>query len=123
MPKISRFLPLILLFSLLALVAGLWAGLLRLGWLLPGLQSSLPGTHGPLMVSGFLGSLIAVERVVALQKRWMFAAPLLTGLGWVVSLAFPRIAIGPLLITLGSVGTVAIPVSYTHLTLPTNREV
>ena len=60
------------------------------------------------MVSGLLGSLIAVERVVVLKKRWMFAAPLLTGLGWVVSLAFPRIAIGPLLITLGSLGTVVI---------------
>ena len=108
MPKISRFLPPVLLFSLLALLAGLWAGLLRIGWMLPGLQSSLPASHGPLMVSGFLGSLIAVERVVALKKRWMFAAPLLTGLGWVVSLAFPRIAIGPLLITLGSLGTVVI---------------
>ena len=60
------------------------------------------------MVSGFLGTVIALERVVALKKGWMYAAPLLTGLGWVVSLAFPKTGLGPLLTTLGSLGLVAI---------------
>jgi hypothetical protein len=108
MPKASPLLPLVLLLSLLALLAGLWAGLLRLGWVLPGGQSDLPFAHGPLMVSGFLGSLIAVERVVALRQRWMYAAPFLTGVGWVLSLAFPGLSIGAWSITLGSLGTVAI---------------
>lgn len=108
MQKISPFLPPVLLLSLLALLVGLWAGLLRLGWLLPVIRSALPLDHGPLMVSGFLGSLIAVERVVALNRRWMFAAPLLTGLGWVIGLALPGMIAGPLLITLGSLVTVLI---------------
>jgi hypothetical protein len=108
MQKVSPPLPLVLIFSLLALLAGLWAGLLRLGWLLPGLRIDLATMHGPLMISGFLGTLIAVERVVALRRRWMFAAPLLTGLGWLASLVFPGVAVGPLFITLGSLGTVII---------------
>lgn len=49
-----------------ALLAGLWAGLLRLGWAWPVLRPLLPSLHGPLMVSGFLGTLICLERAVAL---------------------------------------------------------
>ncbi|HEX7394678.1 MAG TPA: hypothetical protein VF313_07090 [Anaerolineaceae bacterium] len=108
MQKVSPILPIVLLLSLLALLAGLWAGLLRLGWQLPDLQINLPPAHGPLMVSGFLGTVIALERVVALKKGWMYTAPLLTGLGWVFSLALPGTAIGTLLITLGSLGLVII---------------
>jgi hypothetical protein len=37
--------------------------------------------HGPLMVSGFLGAVIALERAVALGRLWAFAAPLAAGLG------------------------------------------
>ena len=91
-----------LLLALAALLAGLWAGLFRLGWAIPALSGSLIEYHGALMVSGFLGTLITLERVVALRRRWMFAAPLLTGAGWVASLLFPAIALGPALITLGS---------------------
>ena len=59
---------LIMPFVVLALLAALWAGLLRLGWRLPPLQPQLAGAHGPLMVVGFLGTLIALERAVALRK-------------------------------------------------------
>src|SRR3972149_6584847 len=41
----------------------------------------LPLAHGPLMVSGFLGTLIALERAVALRARWTYIGPLLTSLG------------------------------------------
>ena len=37
--------------------------------------------HGPLMVSGFLGTLISLERAVGLGKRWAYTAPGLAGLG------------------------------------------
>lgn len=97
-----------LILSILALLAGLWAGLLRLGWSLPALPQSLPMQHGPLMISGFLGTLIALERVAALRRRWMFGAPLLSGLGWIASLALPGSLAGPLLITLGSLLATAI---------------
>lgn len=108
MKKSFILLPVVLLLAILALLAGLWAGLLRMGWALPDIRINLSLAHGPLMVSGFLATVIALERVVALKKVWMYAAPLLTGLGWIFSLAFPNTGIGPLLITLGSLGLVVI---------------
>jgi hypothetical protein len=53
----------------------MWAGLVRLGWNLPPLIPTLSRTHGPLMISGFLGTLINLERVIALNRKWMYAAP------------------------------------------------
>ena len=114
--------PLILL-AVLALLAGLWAGLLRMAWQLPLLQPTLPMSHGPLMVSGFLGTLIALERAVGLTalggRRWTYAGPLLTGLGAVLLLASVRGLPGPLLITAGSLVLVAamIAVLRIHATL------
>src|SRR5512145_1906340 len=72
-----RFLPFILL-AILALLFALWAGLLRLGWTLPTFDN-LALLHGPLMVSGFLGVLIPLERAVAIRQKWMFAVPLIVG--------------------------------------------
>lgn len=48
------------------MLAGMWAGLVRLGWALPTVHLALPLAHGPLMVSGFLGTLISLERAMAL---------------------------------------------------------
>ena len=102
----KRLIPFLAL-ALLALLFALWAGLLRLGWALPSTYG-LALAHGPLMVSGFLGTLITLERAVALKQKWMYAAPLLTGLGWLASLLAPTQPFGPLLSTLGSLGGVAI---------------
>jgi len=101
----KRFLPFVA-FSLLALLAALWAGLVRLGWALPAFPSLVPA-HGPLMVCGFLGTLIPLERAVAIRRKWMFAAPVLTGLGWVTLLVSPN-PIGASLFTLGSLVALAI---------------
>ena len=60
----ARF-PLIAL-GMLALLTALWSGLVRLGWAWPLLWPTLFMAHGPLMVCGFLGTLIGVERAVAL---------------------------------------------------------
>ena len=87
--------------ALLSLLFGLWAALIRIGWDLPALQPSMANAHGPLMVSGFLGTLVCLERAVALSKRWAFTAPLLTGLGALIVL-FGWTDAGALLITLGS---------------------
>lgn len=59
----------------LALVVGVWSGLARVGWDLP-VAASLPGAHGPLMVVGFLGTLVGLERAVALGTPAAWAVPL-----------------------------------------------
>ncbi len=61
--------------GIFALLAGLWAGLIRAGWRLPPSLHDLPIAHGALMVSGFLGTLIGLERAVALGHRWTYLAP------------------------------------------------
>jgi hypothetical protein len=100
-------LPLLAL-GIFALLAGMWAGLLRLAWLIPPIVPTLAGVHGPLMVAGFLGTLISMERAVALGRRWAYAAPFFTALGATVLIVGVAPALGALLITLGSTGMVAI---------------
>jgi len=90
------------------LLAALWSGLLRLGLRWPTLQPTLPVAHGPLMVSGFLGTLIGLERAVALERRWTYIGPLVSALGAVLLIAGVSGWPGPLLITLGSLGLVAV---------------
>jgi hypothetical protein len=92
----------------LALLAALWAALMRVGWQLPPLPVPLAGLHGALMISGFLGTLVSLERAVALQRKWAYAAPLLAGLGGFALLIGLPPAIGRGLITLGSIGLVLI---------------
>ncbi len=94
--------------GMLALLAAMWAGLVRLGWGLPPLRPGLPIAHGPLMISGFLGTLISLERAVALERRWTYAAPLFTGLGALLLVVGVTGSPGPLLMTVGSLGLVAV---------------
>ncbi len=94
----------------LSLLAALWAGLLRLGWELPPIQPRLAGSHGSLMVSGFLGTLIAIERVVALGRRWGLLVPILSGSGALVLIVGLPLKLGAGLMTLGSAGMVFISV-------------
>jgi hypothetical protein len=110
MPGKMRFHRLLLFPALLALLLAAWAGLARMGWALPPFSAS---EHGPLMISGFLGTLIALERAVALSASfqrgaWAYAAPLLSMLGTAaLVVGAPRVlSIG--LIALGSLGLVAI---------------
>ena len=101
----------LLLLALVILLAALWAGLLRIGWAWPLLRPTLPMAHGPLMVGGFLGTLISLERAVALaameKGRWArftYLAPLSTALGSLLLLFGLNSPLAPLLITLGSLG-------------------
>lgn len=60
-----------------ALLAGLWTSLSRLGFQAEGVD---PLNHGPLMVGGFVGTIIALERAVALAKPWGYLSPALGAL-------------------------------------------
>src|SRR5438128_11530676 len=87
--------------ALLSLTWGVWMGLLRLGWALPLPWPDQLILHGPLMVGGFLGTLIGVERAVGISKRWAYAAPVLTAAGSVLLVFGPPGVLGPLLMTVG----------------------
>ena len=88
--------------SLLLLLAAIWAGLVRLGWRWPALLPALPLSHGPLMVSGFLGTLIGLERAIAIRARWAYLGPSATALGALLLILGIGGSIGAILITLGS---------------------
>jgi len=81
-----------------ALFAGLWGGLLRLGLSVPGASSQLGELHGPLMTLGFLGTLISLERAVALGRPWGYAAPLASGAGTLAAAAGAPGGFGPALL-------------------------
>jgi hypothetical protein len=91
--------------GMLALLGALAGGLVRLGWSLPS-TPALVEFHGPLMVAGFLGTVIGLERAVALGRFWAYIAPLTSGLG-AVALAAGAPG-GPWLMTLGSAMTVLV---------------
>src|SRR5262245_25467534 len=70
-----------------AMAVGIWTGLARLGVALPGGTPALADFHGALMISGFLGTLISLERAVALGRAWPYGAPVLSSLGALALLA------------------------------------
>jgi len=86
----------------ISLACGVATGLARLGWNLPPHTLNLITLHGPLMVSGFLGTVIALERAVALGWGWAYAGPLLTGLGGLGILLGVPLPIGATAMVLGS---------------------
>ncbi|MBN9326630.1 hypothetical protein [Cellulomonas sp. 73-145] len=75
----------VLVLVLVAALSGLDAALLRLGVSAPVHSQALASSHGILMIYGFLGTAIMLERAVALQSRprsgWAYAAPVAGGLG------------------------------------------
>jgi hypothetical protein len=90
----------LLLLAFASLFLGMWVGLARLGWPLP--AAGLAAMHGPLMASGFFGTVISLERAVALRERWAYAAPLLSGLATLAALVAAPVAVAPALATGGS---------------------
>lgn len=75
----------------LSLAFGVGAGLARLGWQFPLPDAALAAWHGPLMIAGFFGTVISLERAVALARRWAYGAPLAGAIG-----ALALIAAAPL---------------------------
>ncbi len=92
-----------MLLGVIALLVAVYAGVLRLDWDLPPLRIGLSRDHAPLMISGFLGTLISLERAVALGRRWSYGGPALTALGAVALIFGSPGSVGPYLMTAGSV--------------------
>ena len=78
----------VVLFALaaLALLAGLWGALGRLGVSLAAPAPAM-AWHGALMTMGFLGSVISLERAVAVGRPWAYLAPAAAGAGTLLLLA------------------------------------
>lgn len=107
-----RYAPRLLLWmpGAMALVVGLWAGLARLGAVGP---TELAGSHGALMAMGFLGTLISLERAVALGSRAAYLAPGLFGVGAVGTLlGLPH---APAVFVVAAVGLVVLFLRLLHL--------
>ena len=77
----------LLILGMLSLVGGVLAGLARLDWSMPPVAAAAAGWHGALMISAFLGTVISLERAVALGRGWAYLAPAAAGIGGVALLA------------------------------------
>lgn len=99
--------------AMASLVAAMWGGLARMG--LP-VAFQPPGwltdAHGPLMLNGFFGTVISLERAVAYDRMRGYLPPFLTALGVVVT-TFGGGVVGPWLVVAGSLGLVALFVAFT----------
>lgn len=94
--------------ALVCLLAGLWGGLLLLGLPVPTLLATTAEEHGVLMALGFLGTVISLERAVALGRPWAFAAPALAGAGGVAVLVSLPPMVGRLLLCAASIVLVVV---------------
>ena len=81
----------IMALAALALILGLYGGLGRLGF---PVAAQLAMLHGPLLICGLFGTLIGLERAVAMGGRWMLGAPLASGLGTLALLVGVPPAVG-----------------------------
>lgn len=94
-----------------SLLTGLNAGLLRLGVWAPVASDRLADLHGPVMVLGFMGTLISLERAQALRNPLAYLAPGLLGLGSLALLAGAPVALGKLLLFDGGLAFVGVAVA------------
>jgi len=76
LPGPTRYRQVLLLLGVIGLVLGTYTGLARAGIEHRFVPADL---HGVIMVLGFLGTLIALERAVALGRAWGYAGPALSG--------------------------------------------
>ncbi|ODU07217.1 MAG: hypothetical protein ABS84_16490 [Rubrivivax sp. SCN 71-131] len=84
-PAARLAIPLLVVLVASALVSGISGGLIRAGLVLAafdGFQWVAPAviSHAALMIGGFLGTVISIERAVAVRLRFAFAAPVTAGL-------------------------------------------
>ena len=91
-----------------ALLAGLNAGLLLLGLPAPVTTDRMPDTHGMVMVLGFVGTVVALERAVALRRRAGFTAPALLGAGGLLLISSAPLRLGQVALTAGAAALIGI---------------
>lgn len=101
-----------MMLAMINLLAGLWAGLIRMGWDFP--VAPLAVNHGAIMVGGFLTTLIALEKVVPLKRNFVLVIPLTSALS--LLMAIPGyFQPGLYFLIAGSVGLLMIHAYYLYL--------
>ncbi|TAM72261.1 hypothetical protein [Mycobacterium sp.] len=91
-----------------ALLAGLDAALMLLGLPAPIEITRLTGVHGIVLVLGFVGTVIALERAVAAQHWWAYLSPMFLGAGAVLLVTRVPRNLGGVLLLAGSAMLVAV---------------
>lgn len=92
----------ILMAGFISLMFGMYIGLTRLGWNFPLTSATQFSLHGPLMVCGFLGTVISLERAVAIGERWAYSGPLTSAAGALMLIADATTFTGAALSTIAS---------------------
>lgn len=72
---LDLFFGILLVTAGVGLLLGLYTGLIRMGLSMPTAFELDAMAHGPLMINGFLATLISLERGAALEKLWSYIAP------------------------------------------------
>ena len=65
----------LLLMGMVSLLGGVLSGLARLAWNVPDFAAAQSGLHAALMIGAFFGTVISLERAVALGRGWAYLAP------------------------------------------------
>jgi len=91
-----------LIAGFISLLCGMYLGLIRLGWGLPLPAHTSLTLHAPLMVCGFFGTVICLERAVAIGERWAYLAPLAAAAGAVLLITDAGSSIALILIFIAS---------------------
>jgi hypothetical protein len=96
----------------LALLAGTDAALMLLGLPTPVRADRLPQVHGVLMVLGFVGTLVALERAVALGRAWGYLSPGFLGAGGLLLISPAPLRAGRLSLVLGTAVLLALYIRF-----------
>jgi len=101
--KVALKPPLLMPLFLLALVAGILGGWMRMGWAIHVPEAA--GYHGLLMTGGFMGGLITMERTITMKNRWWLTFPLSCGLAVLATLA-GEAQVGTIFLLIGGSGLI-----------------
>lgn len=100
-----------MVFAFVNLVFGIFTGLGRLGLNFPLHDAYIH--HGAIMTGGFLGSLISLEKVIPLKRKYFLAVPLISA-GSIVAFVSGSFVAGVVLLVLASIGLAVIYIVYLH---------
>jgi hypothetical protein len=101
-----------MILAVINLVAGVWAGLIRIGWNFP--VAPLAVHHGAIMIGGFLTTLIALEKAIPLKRNYVLMIPFISSLSLIMA-APGYFQPGLVFLLAGSVGLLSIQAYYLFL--------